>query len=421
MFALVDCNNFYASCERAFNPAIRRRPVIVLSNNDGCVIARSNEAKALGFNMGDPFFKMRPLVERHQVAVFSSNYTLYGDMSRRVMETLEQFAPEIETYSIDEAFLNLAGFEPKQLAAHAEEIRRTVLRWTGIPVSVGIGKTKTLAKAANQLAKRSPAAQGVWIIYSEQQRQEALSLLAAGDVWGIGRRWAKFLYGHGVETAADFASQPDRWIRQHLNVIGLRTATELRGTPCISLELAPPPKKGLVVSRMFGKRLTDIEPVREALISYVTRAGEKLRRDRLTTRHMEVFIQNSPFAASEPFYANASNFQLPHATSDTAELIRHACTGLRQIFRPGYHYAKCGVMLTELVAAGSEQRDLFADGGSERSNRLMAAIDGLNSRMGRDTVSYAGSGIGREWLATASMKSQHFSTDWREVISIKLA
>ena len=420
MFALVDCNNFYASCERVFNPKIIRRPVVVLSNNDGCIIARSNEAKALGFKMGDVYFKVRPLIEKHGVAVFSSNYTLYGDMSSRVMQTLEQFAPDLETYSIDEAFLNLDGFPVERLADHAATIRRTVKQWTGIPVSVGIGPTKTLAKAANRLAKTIPDAGGIWIVRTPDERQEALSRLSVGDVWGIGRQWATFLEGHGVATALDLAEQPDSWVRKHLNVIGLRTATELRGTSCIPLELAPPPKKGLVVSRMFGRKLTDFEPVKQALVAYVTRAGEKLRRDKLLARHMQVFIHNSPFDRREAYFSNGTGFQLPHPTSDTGELIRHACHALSRIFRPGIHYAKCGVMLTELVAEGTEQRDLFDTRDQDRRQQLMTALDTINRRMGRNTVFYAGSGVKRDWAAFANMKTQPFSTDWRQLMQIKV-
>ncbi len=420
MFALVDCNNFYASCERVFNPAIRNRPVIVLSNNDGCVIARSNEAKAIGFKMGDPFFKVRELVKRHGVAVFSSNYTLYGDMSSRVMETLGHFAPEIEIYSIDEAFLNLAGFPAETLDAHAAEIRRTVKQWTGIPVSVGIGPTKTLAKAANQLAKRLPAAGGIWIIDNEHKRQESLLRLPVGDVWGVGRQWARFLESQGISNALEFSRQPDGWVRRHLNVLALRTATELRGTPCIPLELAPPPKKGLVVSRMFGRKLTDFEPIKEALIAYATRAGEKLRRDRLAARHMTVFLHNSPFATAEAYYSNGASVRLPYPTSDTAELIRHAAVALERIYRPGYHYSKCGVMLAELVPEGSGQADLFDIRDEERRRRLMTALDTVNRRMGHDTVFYAGSGIRRDWKAFANMKTGAFTTDWRQVMRIQL-
>ncbi|KAJ3057426.1 hypothetical protein HK102_011059, partial [Quaeritorhiza haematococci] len=364
---------------------------------------------------GYQVFKLPPLIERHNVAVFSSNYTLYGDMSSRVMQTLQRFAPEVEIYSIDEAFLNLAGFEPDQLADIAQRIRRTVRQWTGIPVSVGIGPTKTLAKAANRLAKKDAAAGGIWSIATEEARQEALARLPVGDVWGIGHRWAKFLEGHGIATAADFARQPDSWIRTYLNVVALRTASELRGIPCIPLELAPPPKKGLGVSRMFGRKLTEYQPVQEALVAYVTRAGEKLRRDRLLARHMVVFLHNSPFSPAAPVYSNAASFQLPHATSDTAELITHACNALKPIFRPGFHYAKCGVMLTELVTEGQEQPDLFDTRDQDRRRRLMAALDTINRRMGRDTVFYAAAGIRRDWKAFANMKSQHFTTDWRQM------
>ena len=386
MFALVDCNNFYASCERVFNPKITRSPVIVLSNNDGCVIARSNEAKALGFKMGDPYFKVRTIAERHGVAVFSSNYTLYGDMSSRVMDTLGRFAPEVEIYSIDEAFLNLAGMPEQSLPGLAADIRRTVRQWTGIPVSVGLGATKTLAKAANHIAKKDPAAAGVWIIGDEASRRASLARLAVGDVWGIGRQWARFLEGNGIATALELSRQPDDWLRRHLNVIGLRTATELRGTPCIPLELAPPAKKGLVVSRMFGKRLTELEPIRQALIAYVSRAGEKLRTGGLAARHMIVFLHNSPFATNEAYYSKGAGFRLAYPTSDTTELIRHAAAALERIYRPGFHYTKCGVMLDELVPEGSGQRDLFDGRDKDRSRRLMDALDTVNRRMGRDTV-----------------------------------
>ncbi|APW64310.1 Y-family DNA polymerase [Paludisphaera borealis] len=419
MFALVDCNNFYASCERVFNPKLRNRPVIVLSNNDGCVIARSNEAKALGFKMGDAFFKVRQLVDQHQVAVFSSNYTLYGDMSSRVMQTLERFSPELEVYSIDEAFLNLAGFPADQLAAMAADIRRTVKRWTGIPVSVGIGPTKTLAKAANQLAKKLPEANGVWSIATEQERTESLQRLPVGDVWGIGRQWARFLAGHGIGDALAFSQQPDGWIRQHMHVVGLRTAAELRGTPCIPLELAPAPRKGLVVSRMFGKKLTEFEPVKQALVAYVTRAGEKLRRDGLAARHMTVFLHNSPYSTTENYFSNAASFQLAHPTSDTAELIRHAVSGLRRIYRQGPHYSKCGVMLDEFCPDGTGQGELFDARDEVRSGKLMAAVDAVNRRMGRDTVFYAGSGTHRDWKAFAKMKTGHYTTDIEQLLKVR--
>jgi DNA polymerase V len=391
----------------------------VLSNNDGCVIARSNEAKALGYKMGDVYFKVREHARRHGVAVFSSNYTLYGDMSSRVMTTLRQFAPDVEIYSIDEAFLNFAAFAIADLPGIAADIRRTVKRWTGIPVSVGIGCTKTLAKAANQLAKKLPDAGGIWMIATPEQRLDSLSRLAIGDVWGIGRQWAKKLESHGILTALDFANRPDSWVRQHLNVVGLRTAQELRGMPCIPLELAPPTRKGLVVSRSFGKKLTEFEPVKQALVAYVSRAAEKLRRDRLAAHHMQVFLQNSPFSTTERYYGNAANVSLPYATSDTAELIAQAVPALRRIYRPGFHYAKCGVMLTELGPADIRQLDMFDTRDKARSERLMTALDAINRRMGRDTLIYAGSVFQREWQLAASMKSRHFTTDLRQVLQVR--
>ena len=291
MYALVDCNNFYASCERVFNPRLRHRPVVVLSNNDGCVVARSNEAKALGFKTGDPYFKVKAQVARHGVAVCSSNYTLYGDMSHRVVQTLQQLAPIVEVYSIDEAFLDLKGFTGDAIAALAAHIRRTVKTWTGIPVSVGIGPTKTLAKAASRIAKKNPEANGVWSLITPASQHDALSQLPVGDVWGIGPQWSKRLEGEGITTALALTQQPDDWLKKNLTVVGLRTTWELRGTPCIPMEAAPSPRKGIVVSRSFSRRLTEMEPLREALAGYATRVAEKLRRERRHARQMMIFLQ----------------------------------------------------------------------------------------------------------------------------------
>jgi DNA polymerase V len=359
MFALVDCDNFYASCERVFDATIRNRPVVVLSNNDGCVIARSNEAKALGFKMGDPYFKVREQIERHRVAVFSSNYTLYGDMSSRVMETLRLFSPKVEEYSIDEAFLDFADLPAAGHAAHAAELRRTVGRWTGIPVSVGIGPTKTLAKVANRIAKKRVGTGGVFAITTDAERIAAIEGFPIGEVWGIGRRWAASLARHGIEDARQFADLPDDWIRRKMNVVGLRTAWELRGESCIPLELAPPPRQSITVSRSFGRRLSSCEEIREPLIAYVSRAGEKLRQAKMVAGHLLVFLHNSPHARDQPFYGPSLARRLPHQTSDTAELIRHACPLLARIHRPGLAYVKCGVILAELSPEGQAQAGLF--------------------------------------------------------------
>jgi DNA polymerase V len=418
LFALVDCNNFYASCERVFNPAIRRKPVVVLSNNDGCVIARSNEAKALGFKMGDPYFKVRPQIEQHGVAVFSSNYTLYGDMSQRVVQTLEQLAPTVEVYSIDEAFLELSGFAQDAVHPLAAHIRRTVREWTGIPVSVGIGPTKTLAKAANRIAKKNPDDAGVWSLTTPTSQQDALSQLPVGDVWGIGRQWSKLLEAQGVTTALALGEQSDAWLKKHFNVVGQRTAWELRGIPCITLEMAPAPRKGLMVSRSFGRRLTEFEPVREALVAYVTRSGEKLRRERRHARQMMIFLHNSPFDTKEAYRSRQASFQLPHPTSDTAELIHYACEALACIFRPGVRYSKCGVMLTELTPNTEHQGDFLDTRDITRSKKLMETLDAINRRMGRDSVFYAAAGTKRDWAMAATMKSHHFTTDWQQLLRV---
>jgi DNA polymerase V len=418
MYALVDCNNFYASCERVFNASIRNRPVVVLSNNDGCIIARSNEAKALGYKMGDPYFKVKEQLQQHGVAVFSSNYTLYGDMSSRVMETLRAFSPKIEEYSIDEAFLSFDAIPADKLYEHAAELRGTVYRWTGIPVSVGMAATKTLAKVANHIAKKREGTNGVFAIVTDAERSAALETFPIGEVWGIGRRWAASLARQGIETARQFAEQPDDWIRRTMNVVALRTALELRRESCIPLELAPPPKQSITVSRSFGRRLTTAEEIQEPLIAYVSRAGEKLRQARLVAGHLLVFLHNSPHAKNEPFYGPSLGCRLPHQTSDTAELIHHASPLLARIHRSGLAYVKCGVILAELSPEGQAQAGLFDRPDTERSSRLMQAMDRINADLGRGTLVYAGSGLARDWKATASMESPHFTTDWRQVLRV---
>ena len=419
MFALVDCNNFYASCERVFDPALRNRPVVVLSNNDGCIIARSDEAKALGFKMGDPYFEARPLIERHRVAVFSSNYALYGDMSSRVAEALRGFSPDVEQYSIDEAFLGLGGIPADGLIAHAAELRRTVGRWTGIPVSVGVAATKTLAKVANYIAKKRAGTGGVFVIADEAERIAAIEAFPIGEVWGIGRRWAASLARHGIGTALRYAELPDDWIGRKMGVVALRTAWELRGDSCIPLELAPPPKRSITVSRSFGHRLSAREEVQEPLIAHVSRAAEKLRQAKLVSGHLLVFLHNSPHDKHEPFYGPSIGRRLPGQTSDTAELIRHACPLLAAIHRPGLAYIKCGVILADLSPEGRAQAGLFDGIDAARGSRLMRAIDRINADFGRGKLVYAGSGLARDWAAAANMESPHYTTDWRQVMRVR--
>lgn len=420
MFALVDCNNFYASCERAFNPKLRNRPIVVLSNNDGCVIARSAEAKALNIDMGAPFFKIKDILAGHNVAVFSSNYTLYGDMSGRVMDTLAQFSPDMEVYSIDEAFLGLKGFS--ELPALAGNIRATVRQWTGIPVSVGIAPTKTLAKLANHTAKKNAAYNGSCVLSSPADWLPVLANFEVRNIWGIGSQYSKMLQGHGVNTALKFAQLPDTWLRKNMSVVGLRTAQELRGISCIELEPEADPKKGITVSRAFGKRITAYTELREALASYVSRAGEKLRRENLQAKHMLVFMHTSPHAkdkVKDPFYAPSMSFALPHHTNYTPELVHYALWSLRKMYKAGYRYMKCGVILTDLVEAGKATLDLFDTRDTGRQTELMKAMDRLNSKWGQRTAFYAASGVKREWVGTSALRSRNFTTDWNSLLEVE--
>lgn len=420
MFALVDCNNFYASCERAFNPKLRGRPIVVLSNNDGCVVARSAEAKALGIDMGGPFFKIKDILDRHKVAVFSSNYTLYGDMSARVMDTLAQFSPDMEIYSIDEAFLGLKGFS--DLPARAANIRATVRQWTGIPVSVGIAPTKTLAKLANHTAKKNPAYNGSCVLDTPAAWLPVLANFEVRNIWGIGSQYSKMLQGHGVDTALKFAQLPDTWLRKNMSVVGLRTAQELRGVACLELEHEADPKKGITVSRSFGKRLTAYTEIREAMASYASRAGEKLRRENLQAKHILVFMHTSPHATDkvkDPFYAPQMSFAMPHYTNYTPELVHYASWALRKMYKPGYRYMKCGVMFTDLVEAGKHTLDLFDTRDTEREAELMKALDKINGKWGQRTAFYAASGIRREWVGASALRSRPFTTDWNSLMEVR--
>lgn len=414
VFALVDCNNFYASCERLFNPKLAGQPIVVLSNNDGCVVARSNEAKALGITMGIPEFQIRPLLQAHKVQVFSSNYRLYGDLSQRVMETLEQFSPDLEIYSIDEAFLSLVGFERRNLTDYGRQIRKTVKQWTGLPVSVGIAKTKTLAKLANRMAKRTADTDGVFNLLACQDREALFDEVAVGDVWGIGPNSARLLTQHGITTAWQLRQADEHWIRKHMGVVGLRVVTELRGQSCLALEDCPPPKQGITCSRAFGRPVSTLVEMEEAVSSYVTRAAEKLRREGLAATVLTVFIMTNAFT-NEPQYRNSVTCALPVGTGTTSELIRAALKGLRRIYRDGYRYKKAGVMCTALVPAGQVQPDLFDRQDRPKSTRLMAALDAVNDRWGARTLNYASSGLTQAWQTHCHRRSPAYTTDWADL------
>ena len=412
MFGLVDCNNFYASCERVFNPSLNGKSIVVLSNNDGCVIARSYEAKALGIKMGVPAYKIKGLVKQHDVAVFSSNYVLYGDMSGRVMSMLAELAPEIEVYSIDEAFLNLEGIQNLQILG--SEIVRQVTRGTGIPVSVGIAPTKTLAKVANKFAKKYPAYNRLCIIDTEDKRTKALQLTGIGDVWGIGRKQAAKLEKQGVRTAYDFTQLPGSWVRKNMTVTGERTWKELRGISCIDMEIAPPAKKQICTSRSFGKMVEDIDTMSEAIATHASTCAKKLRQQKSYAMSLMVFIHTNNFREDLPQYWKNTIVQLPIPTSDTLEIVEYALSGLKTIFMEGYQYKKAGVIITEITT--NAQLGLFDSIDRDKRERLMQVVDKINGKF-QHHVKLAVQGSGRDWKL--KQLSQRYTTDINEVIIIK--
>lgn len=417
LFALVDCNNFYVSCEQVFQPKLTGKPVIVLSNNDGCVVARSNEAKALGIGMGVPEFQIRPLLKAHQVQVFSSNYALYGDLSQRVMETLEQFCPDIERYSIDEAFLSLSGFTSRHLTNYGRTIRRTVQRWTGIPVSIGIAETKTLAKLANRIAKRNPDTSGVFDLTACSDRDRLLGRIPVEEVWGIGPNHARTLINKGITTALHLCQADHQWIRRHLGIVGLRLVKELGGRSCLALEDCPPPKQSITCSRSFGTPITTLTAMEAAVSVYVSRAAEKLRREGLAATHLTIFLTTNPFKAG-PQYSNALTRTLPVATDSTPELIRVVLHSLQRIYREGYAYKKAGVLLTGLVPVSQIQFDLFTTSDRSRMVHLMKALDVVNDRWGSSTLQYASSGLTKNWTAKFMRRSLAYTTRWSDLPTV---
>lgn len=420
MFALVDCNNFYASCERVFNPALNGKPVVVLSNNDGCIIARSTEAKQLGIKMGDPAFKIADFLKAHQVIVHSSNYVLYGDMSHRVMTTLGEFTPELEVYSIDEAFLNLTGL-PVQLEEYAQSIRSRVIKCTGIPVSVGIGPTKTLAKLANRLAKKVPENQGVFVV-NEANRLECLRGFEIGDVWGIGRRYAKMLNALNINTAWDLTQMPDSWVKKKLTVVGLRTKKELEGVSCLELELAPPAKQAICTSRSFGEFQTDKEIIKEAVATFAAKCAYKLRVQKCCAKAVLVFIHTNGFNKEEPQYARNLVCTLPVATNSTLELTKYALAAFEAIFKTGFRYKKAGVLVSDIVAEDQIQGSLFDNMEQREKHReLMKAVDRINSRFGQSTVKLGVQGIGdRKWKLRQEKLSPCYTTRWSDIIKVRI-
>lgn len=416
-FALVDCNNFYASCERVFNPRLVGRPVAILSNNDGCVIARSEEVKQLGVPMGAPAHEHKATFLRNGVVVLSSNYSLYGDMSARVMETLRPNVAAMEVYSIDEAFLAL---EDGQGVEFARELRATVRRWTGIPVSIGIGPTKTLAKIANRLSKKTPELAGVLDLGIVRDLDETLSRIPCEDIWGIGKRLAQRLAAGGVRTACDFKHAESAWVRKILGVVGERIQRELQGVSCLALEEVPPPKKGIASAKSFGRPVESLLELEEALSTYTARAAEKLRSGRLLASCLHVFVTTNPFSKNQPQYQGGAQMRLATPTNHTPDLIAAALQLLRRIYRPGHLYKKTGIFVTDLMCEEDRQPDLFeAAGGDPRHRRLDAVVDELNRRLGRNAIRYGSMGTDPKWTMRQENRSKKFTTRWDELPEAK--
>jgi len=419
IIALVDCNNFYVSCERVFNPKLDKIPVAVLSNNDGCMVSRSAEIKALGIPMGAPGFKWEAVVKKHGGVLLSSNYALYGDMSARVMEVLSMFSPELEIYSIDEAFLNLGGFRIRNLDQYAEKIRKTVKKWTGIPVSVGISKTKTLAKIANHFAKKVPAFHGSLNLLDDTRIEEALKRTPVGEIWGIGRQYDKFLQQHGIKTALELRDADEKFIDHYMTSVGHKTVLELKGYSCIGMDEAPAAKKGIVVSKSFSKQVTEKAELAEAVSTYITRAAEKLRSQKTVAGHLTVFLNTNRFKEGPQYNNSACTTLVPH-TAYTPELIKTALELLEEVWLPGFEYKKAGVMFADIIAEDDVPLNyLETNYLDDKRKDLMGTVDHINRRLGRDTLFYASSGLKKEWEMRRAKLSPYYTTRWNDLPRVK--
>ena len=419
VFALADCNSFYASCERVFNPKLQNKPVVVLSNNDGCIVARTNEAKALGIKMGEPLFKAKKIIEKHNVKVFSSNYTLYGSMSNRVMKILEQSFPNIEIYSIDEAFMEISDLKKiYDYSEYAKKIREIILKWTGIPVSIGIGETKTLAKIANQIAKDNPKINGVFDITKIKNKEKILKKIKVGKIWGIGNKLSKFLIKNNIYNAYEFIKQDNRWVRKNMNVLGLKTKMELNGISCYELENSFKQRKSCCVSRSFGKRITSLKNMREAVSTYISRAAEKIRNEKLVSNNINLYIRTSPFKkVAKEYYSNSVSIPLNFPTNNTIILNKATLLGLNKIFKKGYLYQKAGVILSGLENENSDL-NLFEED-DKKKEFLMNAFDFINQKYGNNSVRIASEGIEKKWLMKRSKCSSNFTTNLKDLLVVK--
>lgn len=419
--ALIDVNNFYVSCERVFNPKLINKPVVVLSNNDGCAVARSNEVKALGVGMGAPWFKFKDLAKQYGIIAYSSNYALYADMSNRVMSILRQFSPDQEVYSIDESFLDLTGFQNKDLIQYGQQMRERILQWTGLPVCVGIGSTKTLSKLANHCAKKRSDFNGVCNFNTMpiSKLEKLLSEIDVGEVWGVGRKLAPKLNQLGIHNVLQLKQANPEQLRQQFSVVMEKTIRELNGMVCIEIEDIAPPKKQILSSRSFGHPVHDYHSLAESITLYMSRAAEKLRKQKSFAGSVYVYIRTSPFREQDAFYSNGFTIAISSPTNDTMQLVNVALWILKRIYKPNYNYAKAGVMLGELVPEQGIQTDLFSQiQVTPKSSRLMVAMDAINKKMGKESVKLASEGFTRPWKMKQENKSPSYTTNWNELVRV---
>lgn len=419
MYALVDCNNFYCSCERVFNPKLEGKPVVVLSNNDGCAIARSEEAKQLGIAMGTPYFMIQQLLNKYSVAVFSSNYTLYGDMSDRVMNILSSFVPRLEIYSIDEAYLDLHDLPYHDLQALGLKMRRVVRQWTGIPVCVGIAPTRTLAKMANHYAKKKFRDVGVFSAATPELVERMLKETEVSDVCGVGHKHAQLLRAHGFKTAWDFAQAPEEWVRMKMSVVGQRLLNELRGIPAIEPEYIAPAKKNICTSRSFGSRLEDKADILEALVNYAATCAQKLRQQKSCCRKVHVFLHTNAYRVDEPQYMRSIEVDLETPSNSTSEIIKYASRALDIIYKAGYKYLKTGIIVMDLVPEHAIQGSLFDSANRSKQSKIMAAMDKINKALGKESVRMAVQGFEKSYRLKAEFLSPRYTTRMRDILKVR--
>ena len=419
MFALIDCNNFYVSCERVFNPKLNNKPVVVLSNNDGCAISRSNEAKALGIPMGAPAFKYEKVFRKNNVKVFSSNFPLYGDMSSRVMSILSKFTPNIEIYSIDEAFLKFEGFENYDLESYCLGIKDIVLKWTGIPISIGIAPTKALAKVSNRIAKKFPEkTNGIYLIDSYKKRENALKWLKIEDVWGIGFRHAKRLKNIKINTAYNFINLEDGWVRKNMSVVGLRLKKELEGKPVLDLEEVRSPKKAIATTRSFEGTITDYEKIKERISTFAICCAEKLRAQNSNCNSIYVFVRSNKFQKKKTQYRNGILMTIPFSTNSNMIISKYATEGLIRIFKKGINYKKAGTIVMGLDSSNNHQLNLF-ENENPKHKYLMKTIDFIQKKEGQNKIKLASQDLRKRWKMKQEKLSANYTCKISEIIEVK--